>query len=99
MKNKLESVAGLCVLAFAVCAAVLAPAPTSEVKEKPPMYSYVGFWAIAGAQWADIEKQTVASQKVMEKASAGGSSLFTAARGRFRGQRSTRLVGLDYRVN
>jgi hypothetical protein len=73
MNSKLQNVAGLCVLALALSAAVLARAQTSEVKEKPPMYTYVGNWAIPRAQWADLEKQTTANQKIMEKAIADGT--------------------------
>ena len=45
----------------------------SEVKEKPPMYSYVGNWNIPRAQWADMEKSTAASQAIVEKAAANGT--------------------------
>jgi len=52
---------------------VPAGAQTSEVKEKPPMYSYIGFWNIPRAQRADMEKATAADQKIMEKAIANGT--------------------------
>jgi len=74
MNNKLKKVAGLCALALAVSAGVPARAQTSEVKEKPPMYTYVGNWAIPRAQWADMEKQAAGNQKnIMEKAIADGT--------------------------
>jgi hypothetical protein len=73
MKKKLWRVAGLCALAIAVVSAVPARSQTSEVKEKPPMYSYVGNWGIPRAQWGDMEKQTAANQKMMEKAIADGT--------------------------
>jgi hypothetical protein len=50
-----------------------ARAQGSEVKEKPPMYSYVGNWTIPRAQWGEMEKQTAASQKILEKALADGT--------------------------
>jgi hypothetical protein len=42
-------------------------AQSSEVKEKPAMYTYVAFWGIPRAQWTDFEKQEAANQKFMEK--------------------------------
>jgi hypothetical protein len=57
MRNKLFTMfAGMCTLAIAVVCAVPAFAQMSEVKEKPRLYSYVGFWSIPRAQWADMEK-------------------------------------------
>jgi hypothetical protein len=44
-----------------------------EVKEKPPMYSYVGFWNIPRAQWAEMEKNNAAEQKILDKALADGA--------------------------
>jgi len=73
MNTKWRTVAGLGALAIAVSVAVPAGAQTSEVKEKPPMYTYVGNWAIPRAQWADMEKQTAANLKSMEKAIADGT--------------------------
>jgi hypothetical protein len=62
--------AGLFLLAmFAVCSAP-AQAQTSELKEKPPMYSYVGFWSIPRGQWADMAKADAADQKILDKAIA-----------------------------
>ena len=37
------------------------------------MYSYVGFWNIPRAQWADMEKSNAADQKILEKAMADGT--------------------------
>jgi hypothetical protein len=53
---------------FAVCGW----AQTQEVKEKPRMYSYVAFWTVPRAQWADFAKQNASEEKVMEKALADG---------------------------
>jgi len=64
--------AGVC--ALALVAALTAPAcAQDEPREKPPMYSYVGFWSIPRAQWADMEKNNAADQKVLEKAMADGA--------------------------
>lgn len=61
-------------LAFALTATAALPAwSQSEVKEKPPMYSYVGAWNIPRAQWGDMEKDNAANQKVLEKALAAGT--------------------------
>jgi len=37
------------------------------------MYTYVGFWNLPRTQWADMEKQTAANQKNMDKAVADGT--------------------------
>lgn len=65
--------AGLCGLAIATLGSMPASAQMSEVKEKPPMYSYVGNWAIPRAQWAEMEKSTAADQKILDKALASGA--------------------------
>jgi hypothetical protein len=56
----------------AVCT-LPAPAQTSEVKEKPPMYSYISNWNIPRAQWTDMEKANAADQAILEKALAAGT--------------------------
>ena len=74
MQKKLWGVlVGLCMLAIAAASASPATAQTSEVKEKPPMYTYVGNWSIPRAQWADMEKSAAADQKLMEKNFASGT--------------------------
>ena len=63
-----------CVCTLAVMAALAAPAcAQDEPKEKPPMYSYVGFWNIPRAQWADMEKNNAVDQKILDKALADGT--------------------------
>jgi hypothetical protein len=61
------------VVALAVAVATPAAAQMSEVKEKPPMYSYVSDWAIPRAQWGDMEKADAADQKLMKDAFAAGT--------------------------
>ena len=62
------------VCTLAMLAAVAAPARAQdEPKEKPPMYTYVGFWNIPRPQWADMEKNNAADQKILDKAIADGS--------------------------
>ena len=65
--------AGVCALAMVVMWSVAACAQPSEVKEKPPMYSYVGNWNIPRAQWAEMEKASAADQQVLQKAMANGT--------------------------
>src|SRR5689334_20214229 len=60
-------------LYVAAFTAVLAFAQTSEVKEKAPMYSYVGNWAIPRDKWGDMEKENANNQKVLQAALANGT--------------------------
>jgi hypothetical protein len=62
------------VCTLAMMAASAAPAcAQDEPKEKPPMYSYVGFWNIPRAQWTEMEKNNVVDQKILDKALADGT--------------------------
>jgi hypothetical protein len=65
--------AGLCVLGMAALMAAPAGAQSTEVKEKPPMYSYIGNWAIPRAQWSEMAKSDEADRPILEKALAGGT--------------------------
>ena len=62
----------LCVLVMIAIYTAPAVAQT-EVKEKPPMYSYVGNWAIPRAQWGEMEKANTADQPIYEKAFKAGT--------------------------
>ncbi len=74
MNNKMWKVfAGMCALTMATLCAVPAVAQMSTVKEKPPMYSYVGFWNIPRAQWADMAKADAGDQPTLDKAIASGT--------------------------
>jgi hypothetical protein len=64
---------GLCVLGMAAVTAAPAGAQTSEVKEKPPMYSYISNWQIPRAQWADMEKARETERPALDKALAAGT--------------------------
>jgi hypothetical protein len=66
-------VAVVCALAVAPLLATLASAQMSEVKEKPPMYSYVGNWDIPRAQWGEMAKADAADEKILDKAIASGT--------------------------
>ncbi len=63
----------LCAVAMSAVWALPACAQTAEVKEKPPMYSYVAYWNIPRAQWADMAKAGTANQKILDKAIANGT--------------------------
>ena len=62
--------AGLCVFGMW---GLQASAQTSEVKEKPPMYSYVSNWSIPRAQWGEMEKANATDQKILDQAIASGT--------------------------
>ncbi len=66
-------VAGVCAVAASILWALPAGAQKAEVKEKPPMYSYVGFWSIPRAQWGEMEKANTADQQILQKALASGT--------------------------
>jgi hypothetical protein len=72
-KNLGRIVAAVAVLALSAFCSAPASAQMSEVKEKPPMYSYVGNWSIPRAQWAEMEKEYATEQKILDKALASGS--------------------------
>ena len=62
------------ICAVAVVAVWAMPlAAQSEVKEKAPMYSYVGEWAIPRAQWAEMDKTAAADDAMLQKALASGT--------------------------
>lgn len=65
--------AALCALATTVVWAAPAGAQMAEVKEKPPMYTYVSNWNIPRARWAEMDKQTAADGKIFDKAIASGT--------------------------
>jgi hypothetical protein len=74
MKRRVWSVfAGVCVLAMSAVWAAPARAQMSEAKEKPPMYSYVSFWNIPRAQWAEMAKADEADRAILDKAVASGT--------------------------
>jgi hypothetical protein len=65
--------ASISVITLATIAASPLQAQTSEVKEKPPMYSYVADWVIPRAQWGEMAKSFAPDQKILDKALAGGT--------------------------
>ncbi len=64
---------GLCgFVAFTLCA-MQASAQMTEVKPKPPMYSYVADWQYPRSSWPDVEKSNSAINPVLAKALADGT--------------------------
>src|ERR1700733_14664128 len=61
-----------CALAMSAVWTGQAGAQTSEVKEKPALYTYVADWNIPRKKWADMEKSTASDQKILDKALADG---------------------------
>jgi hypothetical protein len=72
MTNKLAVVSLGLLSACAFAGAPAAIAQNAEVKEKPPMYTYLGSFAIPRAKWGDMQKQGAAEQKIFDKALADG---------------------------
>lgn len=58
-------------LVVAVACAIPVLAPSAQVEQKPPMYTYVSKWTIPRAQWPELEKMLADTNKVL----AGGGSL------------------------
>jgi hypothetical protein len=74
MKRKAWTILlGLGVLTMAAISAAPVRAQYTDVKEKPPMYSYVGNWNIPRGQWADMDKANAAAQPALDKALANGT--------------------------
>ncbi|HEX4486927.1 MAG TPA: hypothetical protein VH088_11700 [Terriglobales bacterium] len=61
------------VLMIGAIAMVALAAHAQEVKEKPPMYSYVANWAIPRAQWGEMDKATATDRALMDKNIASGT--------------------------
>ena len=72
MIKKIPCVSFVSSVACALAVAAPAGAQTAEVKEKPPLYTYVGSFAIPRAKWAEMDKQNAAALKVFDKAVASG---------------------------
>jgi len=73
MNRKLWGIlAAVCMLATLAAWTVPAQAQ-DEAKAKPPMYSYVSFWTIPRAQWAEMDKADAVDQKTLDKAMADGT--------------------------
>lgn len=72
-KKMLCALGSSCALVMLALNAIPAAPQSSEVKEKPPMYSYVASWQVPRAHWADIQKATGANNAILQKALADGT--------------------------
>jgi hypothetical protein len=68
-RRKGTILAVLSALGMAAVIATPAGAQTSDVKEKPPMYSYISNWDIPRAQWADMARRTRRIAQLSKKTS------------------------------
>ena len=66
-------VTAVCAGTMSVVWAGQAGAQTSEIKEKPALYTYVADWNIPRAQWAEMAKSSASEQKLLDKAIADGT--------------------------
>ena len=64
---------GLCVVAVFAMSAVPSGAQATEVKEKPPMYSYVANWQIPPEHWGDVGKINAFDNTIFQAALADGT--------------------------
>jgi hypothetical protein len=73
MKTLVRGIAVSVCVSGALFAAPPAGAQTPEVKQKPPMYTYVSNWAIPRAKWGDIAKANADTNKTLAKDLQGGT--------------------------
>ena len=64
---------GLCALALSSMYILPASAQNPEVKEKPPLYTYIATWQVPRAHWGEMPKSEEATRPVLEKALADGT--------------------------
>jgi hypothetical protein len=64
---------GLCGLAILILSAIPSCAQMTEVKEKPPMYSYVANWQVPRAHWPDVDKAIAPLNDTLQKALDDGT--------------------------
>ena len=72
--------AGVCLAGALGLAPTPVNAQSTEVKEKPRIYTYVSNWVLPRSKWADMEKNNSASQKTIDAALANGT-IFAAGNG------------------
>jgi hypothetical protein len=73
MTSKRTFITGLCAVALAGLWSVGASAQAQEVKQKPPMYTYIANWEIPRAHWPEMAKAADADKAVLDKAVADGT--------------------------
>jgi len=70
MKNKKlwSTLSGLPILTMSIIWIAQAGAQVSEIKAKPPMYSFIAVWNIPKDQWKARENQASAAKKILDQA-------------------------------
>jgi hypothetical protein len=71
--RKLALAFSLLALALGISATAVRAQSTPEVKEKPPMYTYVSIWTIPRANWAEMAVANASDTDTMAKALASGA--------------------------
>jgi len=66
-------IAVFCLAAAAGMTSTAAVAQISEVKDKAPLYTYVAYWDIPRARWADMAKDSAGTVKILDKAIGSGA--------------------------
>ena len=70
MKSPRVVLGGLCCLALCAMPAI---AQMPEVKEKPPMYSYVANWQIPRTHWVDVAGTNASNKTILDAALSDGT--------------------------
>jgi hypothetical protein len=73
MRHRVTKLLGMMLAVVLVASWTMPLNAQTEVKEKAPMYSYVGNWAIPRAQWAGMDKGAAADDAILQKALASGT--------------------------
>ncbi len=72
-KMRLSAIVAACGLATTALAwTTPASAQATEVKEKPPLYTYQSSWTYPRARWGEVDKDNAATNKTLDKAMASG---------------------------
>ena len=73
MTERVTKLLGMMLAMVLVASWTMPLSAQTEVKEKAPMYSYVGNWAIPRAQWAEMDKGAAADDAILQKALSSGT--------------------------
>ena len=68
-----DVITGVCGIVLVLAWIGPASAQSAEVKEKSPMYTYLGIWNIPRAQWGEMEKSYASGRAILDKAMASGT--------------------------
>jgi hypothetical protein len=71
MTRKNKVITGLCAVALMALWSVGARA--QEVKQKPPMFTYIANWEIPRAHWGEMAKSADTTKPILDKAMADGT--------------------------